>query len=385
MFDLEKLNAKIDERASKLNELKALNAKDVLTDGEKEKFNSISAEMDKLDREVLVMKNEFKLSLQEDLTMPVASKEDIEAPLATMDYRNAFDGYLSGDIANVKNEMVVGIDADGGYIVPESYQRTVLEKLNFLGRTRIISNVMSTSSTLNIPIEGDAPTFTWIDEGGAYGETKSTFDNKQIGAYKLGGIIKVSEELLQDNMINFDAYMANQIAKGIDKAESPAFATGNGTGKPTGYAVTAPVGSNSTTAAVAAVTADELINIYYDLKEEYRSRATWRMNDQTEKAIRKLKNSEGDYIYSPALMEAERPSLLGRPIVIDNSLPNMGTGNKFIIIGDFNYYSIADRGSMSIQRLNELYAGTGFVGFKVKKRVDAKVTLAEAFNAGKNA
>lgn len=385
MFDLEKLNAKIDERASKLNELKALNAKDALTDGEKEKFNSISAEMDKLDREVLVMKNEFKLSLQEDLTMPSASKEDIETPLATMNYRNAFDGYLAGDIANVKNEMVVGIDADGGYIVPESYQRTVLEKLNFLGRTRSISNVMSTSSTLNIPIEGDAPTFTWIDEGGAYGETKSTFDNKQIGAYKLGGIIKVSEELLQDNMINFDAYMANQIAKGIDKAESPAFATGNGTGKPTGYAVTAPVGSNSTTAAVAAVTADELINIYYDLKEEYRSRATWRMNDQTEKAIRKLKNSEGDYIYSPALMEAERPSLLGRPIVIDNSLPNMGTGNKFIVIGDFNYYSIADRGSMSIQRLNELYAGTGFVGFKVKKRVDAKVTLAEAFNAGKNA
>lgn len=385
MFDLEKLNAKIDERASKLDELKALNAKDTLTDGEKEKFNSISAEMDKLDREVLVMKNEFKLSLQEDLTMPTASKEDIETPLATMNYRNAFDGYLAGDYANVKNEMVVGIDADGGYIVPESYQRTVLEKLNFLGRTRSISNVMSTSSTLNIPIEGDAPTFTWIDEGGAYGETKSTFDNKQIGAYKLGGIIKVSEELLQDNMINFDAYMANQIAKGIDKAESPAFATGNGTGKPTGYAVTAPVGANSTTAAVNAVTADELINIYYDLKEEYRSRATWRMNDQTEKAIRKLKNSEGDYIYSPALMEAERPSLLGRPIVIDNSLPNMGTGNKFIVIGDFNYYSIADRGSMSIQRLNELYAGTGFVGFKVKKRVDAKVTLAEAFNAGKNA
>lgn len=385
MFDLEKLNAKIDERASKLNELKELNAKDTLTDGEKEKFNSISAEMDKLDREVLVMKNEFKLSLQEDLTMPTASKEDVETPIATMNYRNAFDGYLAGDYANVKNEMVVGVDADGGYIVPESYQRTVLEKLNFLGRTRIISNVMSTSSTLNIPIEGDAPTFTWIDEGGAYGETKSTFDNKQIGAYKLGGIIKVSEELLQDNMINFDAYMANQIAKGIDKAESPAFATGDGISKPTGYAVTAPVGTNSTTAAVNAVTADELINIYYDLKEEYRSRATWRMNDQTEKAIRKLKNSEGDYIYSPALMEAERPSLLGRPIVIDNSLPNMGTGSKFIVIGDFNYYSVADRGSMSIQRLNELYAGTGFVGFKVKKRVDAKVTLAEAFNAGKNA
>lgn len=385
MFDLEKLNAKIDARASKLGELKQLNAKETLTEGETEKFNAISAEMDKLDREIQVMKNEFKLSLEDDIVLgSKATDAESEKAIATMNYRNAFDGYLMGDMSSVKAEMTVGVDADGGYIVPESYQRTVIQKLNKLGRTRAISNVMTTDSTLNIPIEGDAPTFTWIDEGGAYGETKSTFGTKQIGAYKLGGIIKVSEELLQDNMINFDAYMAGQIAKGIDKAEAPAFATGNGTGKPTGYSIGATVGANSTTAGTTSVTADELLDIYYDLKEEYRANATWRMNDKTEKAIRKLKNTDGDYIYSPAMTEAERPSLLGKPIVIDNSLPDMAAGAKFIVIGDFNYYHIADRGSMSIQRLNELYAGTGFVGFKVKKRVDAKISLAEAFNVGQN-
>ena len=385
-FDLEKLTAKIDLRAERLKELKELNAKDTLSDGEVERFEAINAEMEKLDREILVMKNEFKASMQEDLPLhATAGETQIENALASADYRNAFDKFIEGNLSDVKAEMTVGVDADGGYIVPESYQRTVIEKLNALGRTRAISNVMMTDSTLNIPIEGDAPTFTWIDEGAAYGETKSTFGNKQIKAYKLGGIIKVSEELLQDNMINFDAYMAGQIAKGIDKAESPAFATGNGTGKPTGYSIAASVGANSTTAATNAVTADELINIYYDLKEEYRSRATWRMNDKTEKAIRKLKNTDGDYIYSPAMSEGERPSLLGRPIVIDNSLPDMGASAKFIVIGDFNYYHIADRGSMSIQRLNELYAGTGYVGFKVRKRVDAQVSLTEAFNVGQNA
>lgn len=386
MFDLEKLNAKIDERATKLKELKELNAKETLTDGDVTHFEALEAQMNKLDREIMVMKNEFKLSMDEDLPLGVSAKDEvIERAVATVDYRNAFDQYLVGDFSEVKNEMTVGTDADGGFIVPESYQRTVIEKLNSLGRTRGISNVMTTDSTLNIPIEGDTPTFAWIDETGTYGETKSTFGNKQIKAYKLGGIIKVSEELLQDNMINFDAYMAGQIAKGIDKAEAPAFATGNGTLKPTGYSIGGTVGANSTTAAVAAITADEIIDIYYDLKEEYRANATWRMNDKTEKAIRKLKNTDGDYIYSAAMNEGERPSLLGRPIVIDNSLPDMAASAKFIVIGDFSYYHIADRGALSIQRLNELYAGTGFVGFKVKKRVDAQVSIAEAFNVGQNA
>jgi len=249
----------------------------------------------------------------------------------------------------------------------------------------LMPSVIQTESTVNIPVEGDAPTFTWIDEGGAYGETKSTFGKEQIKAWKLGGIIKVSEELLQDNMIDFDAYMAGQIAKGIDKAESPAFAVGNGSSKPTGYAYAATVGASSTTAGTAAVTADEIIDIYYDLKEEYRDKATWRMTDKTEKAIRKLKNTDGDYIYSPAMNEGERPTLLGKPIVIDNDMAEMGAGNKFIVIGDFDNYQIADRGQMSIQRLNELYAANGYIGFKVHKRVDAKPTLAEAFNAGQNA
>jgi len=305
---------------------------------------------------------------------------------ATAEYKSAFNLFLAGaNPHDFKSEMTVGSDADGGYIVPEEYHDAVITKLNLIGRTRSISNVVGTKTTTNFPIEGDAPTFAWIEEGGAYGSTKATFNNKQIKAYKLGGIIKVSEELLQDTSIDFDAYMGVQIARGIDKAESPAFAMGDGVAKPTGYAYSSNIGPSSTTASTDAVTADELIDIYYDLKEEYRATATWRMTDKSEKAIRKLKNSDGDYIYSKALAEGERPTLLGRPIVIDNSMAEMGAGNKFIVIGDFMSYQIADRGEMSIQRLDEKYADEGFVGFKVTKRVDAKVMLDEAFNAGKNA
>ena len=370
-------------RAEKLTAMKAFNEAHAEMD-EKQvvEFAKMKSDFEKVSRDIELSKTENKLANEVDDVI-VAKVDDA---VNQKDYIKGFDNYLAGkDLSAAMASMTEGTDADGGYTVPESYQNTVVAKLNALSATRSLSTVIGTDSTRNIPTEGDAPTFTWVDEKGSYGDTKSTFSTKQLGAYKLGGIIKVSEELLQDTMINFDSYMAGQIARGIDKAEAPAFATGNGTLKPTGYAVSSTTGTNSTTAAIAAVTADEIMDIYYDLKEEYRRNATWRMTDKTEKAIRKLKNTDGDYIYDAGLNGTERATLLGRPIVIDNSMAELGAGNKFIVIGDFSYYQIADRGAMSIQRLNELYAGTGMIGFKVHKRVDAKLIIAEAFNSGANA
>ncbi len=379
---------KYENRANLLNQLRAFtDAHPEMTDEQVTEYEGIEAKYEKIDASI---KREDAVALRETaLSQPTAAamvSTEVKEATDTEAYRNGFDAFLAGrDLSEFKNAMTVGTDADGGYIVPESYQKTVLMKLNTLGRTRGISNIITTASTLNIPVQLAAPTFAWIAEEGAYGDTKATFGQATLAAYKLGGIIKVSEELLQDNMINFDAYMAGQIAQGVDAAESAAFATGNGSGKPTGYTVTAATGSNSTVAATAAVTSLELIDIYYDLKEEYRDGATWRMTDMTEKAIRKLKDGEGNYLYSAGLTAGERPSLLGRPIVIDSGMAEMGAAAKFIVIGDFNYYQIADRGQMSIQRLNELYAANGYIGFKVHKRVDGKVTLAEAFNSGANA
>ena len=370
-------------RAEALEAMKTFNdANATMTPEQVVEFTALQAKFDKANRDVKLEEAQDKL--RQDVEDIIPTTPNVAG--ANAQYTTNFDNYLAGqNMLDAVASMTEGIDVDGGYIVPESYQKTVVMKLNTLSATRSISTVIGTDSTRNIPTEGDAPTFEWVEETGAYGETKTTFGNKQLGAWKLGGIIKVSEELLQDNKINFDSYMAGQIARGIDKAEAPAFAVGDGVSKPKGYVISSPVGASSTTSAVDAVTADELIDIYYDLKEEYRQRSKWRMTDKTEKEIRKLKDSDGNYLYGKALAEAERATLLGRAIVIDNSMPEMGAGNKFIVLGDFASFQIGDRGSMSVQRLNELYAGNGMVGFKVHKRVDAKVIIEEAFNAGKNA
>jgi len=373
----------IAARAAKLGEMKALNdANPTMDETVQASYDALHAEFTKLNRDVEIAKTEAKLESDVDDVIPSATHGAVEA---NAEYRQAFDNYLAGaNLNDAVASMTEGVDADGGYTVPETYQNTVIQKLNALGRTRSISSVLGTTSTTNIPTEGDAPTFNWIDEEGTYGQTKSTFGNVQLGAWKLGGIIKVSRELLADTAINFEAYMAGQIARGVDKAESPAFAIGDGVKKPTGYTVSATVGASSTTAATDAVTADEIIDIFYDLKEEYRATSTWRMNDRTFKAIDKLKDGNGNYILS-TLADGTNPTIKGRPVVVDNSMADLGAGNKFIVLGDFSYYQIADRGAMTIQRLNELYAGTGMVGFQVTVRVDGKATVGEAFNAGQNA
>ena len=219
-------------RAEKFKEMKALNDANPKMDATIEaKYNALSDEVKALTRNIDLIATENGLRNQVD--EPIIAGVNA---IASADYRNGFDKYIAGqDFADFKAAMTEGVAEDGGYTVPQSYQDTVLEKLNTLSRTRSISNVIGTTSTRNVPIEGDAPTFAWIDETGTYGETDFSFGNKQINAYKLGGIIKVSDELLNDTAINFEAYMANQIAKGVDKAEAPAFSLGNGIKKPTGY------------------------------------------------------------------------------------------------------------------------------------------------------
>lgn len=354
-----------------------------MDDSQLAEFKLLEAKFDKLNRDVKLA--QAKNVLAKEVDDVIISDSTNTLSFSTAEYKSAFDNYLaSKNVSEAVNAMTEGVDVDGGFTVPESYQNTVVAKLNELSATRSISSVMGTTSTTNIPTEGDAPTFAWIDENGTYGETKSTFGKVQLGAWKLGGIIKVSRELLADTAINFDSYMAGQIAKGIDKAESPAFAVGDGVKKPTGYMVTAGVGGSSTTAAVDSITADEIIDIYHDLPDAYRKNATWRMNSATYKAIDKLKDGQGNYLLT-TFSDGTMPKIKGRPVVIDDSIADLGAGNKFIVLGDFSFYQIADRGAMTIQRLDELYAGTGMVGFQVTVRLDAKVTIPEAFNAGQNA
>ena len=200
-----------------------------------------------------------------------------------------------------------------------------------------------------------------------------------IGAYKLATMIKVSEELLNDGVFDIAAYIATEFARRIGAAEEEAFFTGNGTGKPTGILnATGGAELGVTTAGATAITMDEVMDLFYSLRSPYRRNANFLMNDATVKALRKLKNASGDYIWQPSVTAGAPDTILNRPVYTSAFMPTIAGGAKSILFGDLGYYWVADREGRSFKRLNELYAPTGQVGFLASERVDGKLILPEA-------
>ena len=283
-------------------------------------------------------------------------------------------------LPSVVNALEEGTDSEGGYLVPDEYERTLVEALEEENVFRQLANVIRTSSgDRKIPVVATKGTASWIDEEGAYTESDDSFGQVSIGAYKVGTMIKVSEELLNDSVFDLESYIAKEFARRIGAKEEEAFFTGDGSGKPLGVlAATGGAETGVTAASSTAITADELMDLFYSLKSPYRKKAVWVLNDSTIKAVRKLKDSTGQYLWQPSLAVGTPDTLLGRPVKTSAYMPVIAAGAKTIAFGDFSYYWIADRQGRSFKRLNELYAANGQVGFLGSQRVDGKLVLSEA-------
>ena len=305
-----------------------------------------------------------------------------KAGRASDDYRKNFWNAMrsKAPMPAVTNALQIGTDSEGGYLVPDEYERTLVEALEEENIFRQMAKVIKTSSgDRKIPVVASKGTASWIDEEGAYPESDDSFGQVSIGAYKLGTMIKVSEELLNDSVFDLQSYISREFARRIGAKEEEAFFTGDGKGKPLGVlAATGGAETGVTAASATAVTADELMDLYYSLKSPYRKKSVWVLNDSTIKAIRKLKDNNGQYLWQPSLTAGAPDMILGRPIKTSAYMPAIAAGAKTIAFGDFSYYWIADRQGRSFKRLNELFAATGQVGFLASQRVDGKMILAEA-------
>lgn len=195
-------------------------------------------------------------------------------------------------------------------------------------------------------------------------------------------MIKVSDELLNDSVFNLESYIATEFARRIGTKEEEAFFVGDGTGKPIGiFSDTGGAQIGVTAASATAITIDEIMDLFYSLRSPYRKNASFIMNDATVKAIRKLKDGNGQYIWQPSLTAGTPDTILNRPLQTSSYVPLIESGKKSIAFGNFAYYWIADRQGRSFKRLNELYAATGQVGFMATQRVDGKLILPEAIKA----
>ena len=343
---------------------------------------NLGKEIDRLERQAALDAELNKPTADPLTSKPAQPSAEQKTGRASDAYKKAFWNAIrsKNPRPEILNSLLEGTDSEGGYLVPDEFEKTLVQKLTAANVLRPLCHVIQTSfGDRKIPVVASKGTADWVDEEGTYPLSDDTFSQVVLGAYKLATMIKVSEELLSDSVFDIEGYVSEQFGKRIGDKEEDAFLTGNGVSKPIGILHTtggAEVGV--TTAGASAITGDELIDLVYSLRAPYRKSAVFVLNDTTVKLLRKLKDGDGQYLWRPGITENAPDTILGHRIVTSEFMPGVSAANKSIAFGDFSYYWIADRQGRTFKRLNELYATTGQIGFLASQRLDGKLILPEA-------
>ena len=311
----------------------------------------------------------------------IVTEERAATKTGTKEYTEAFWNMIRnrGNYGEVHNALSVGEDSEGGFTVPDEFERKLVEALEGNNIFRGMATVIRTSSgTRKIPIAEDTGEASWIDEGEEIPESDTTFGQTMLSAYKLGTMIKISNELLNDSAFDLASYIARRFGVRMGNAEERAFITGDGVGKPLGLLDDAGAKVGVTTAKTTAISFDEVFQLYYALKAPYRKKAEFLCNEALVLQLMTIKDNNGNYIWKPGLDIGKPDTLLNRPLKTSAFMPEVAAGNKVMAFGDYSYYWIADRQNRTFRRLNELYARTDQVGFLTTQRVDGKLILPEA-------
>ncbi len=347
-----------------------------------------SAVYDRMEAEIIALGKEIErmersAALEAELSRPVGSPltnipgsaMDTKTGRASDAYKHSFLTALRSNFRQVSNVLTEGTDTSGGYLVPDEYDERLIEKLDAENVMRSLGTVIQTSGERKINVAASKPAASWIEEGGELVFSDPQFSQIILDAYKLSVAVKVSEELLADNAYDLEGWLINSFSRALANSEEEAMVIGDGVSKPTGILTSGEVGI---TTAGNKIEADEIIDLIYKLKRPYRTNAVFLTADSTLAAIRKMKDSTGQYLWQPALTAGEPDRLLGYPVYTSAFVPTVAAGQPVLAFGDMSYYNIGDRGVRSFAALHELYAGVGQVAFVCKERVDGKLVLPEA-------
>ena len=303
------------------------------------------------------------------------SENSAEMKIKQRIYNAAFwNGMQTGYVSNALKE---GSDGSGGYLVPDEFDEKIIVALKEENILRKLGKVIKTEHTHKIPRMVDGYEAEWYDENDRFNFSGAKFDEIVFNAYKLGALIKVSNEFLEDTPKDIENFICEMIVERFSRSEEETFFTGDGIGKPLGIIHQAQVGA--VTENTGDINLDDIIELVYSVKKPYRENAVFIMSEEVCAHLKKFKNYNGRNIWKVA--NGEPDMLLGYPVYTTTKLDGVETGNKPVLFGNFDYYCIAERGNRTIQRLSERYAEQGQVGFIGTQRVDAKIVDPEAIKS----
>ena len=364
-----------------------------------EQYDKMTAEVKALGDEIKRLEDQMEMDekLSAATSTPVqmnpsAPKKPVKAT-ATEEYNKHFWDAMRGKFTNdTATGLSVGTDEKGGYTVPDEFERQLIQALEENNIFRTLAHTIRTNSgTRTIPIASEYGSAAWIEEGTAIPESDMTFTVQTLSAYKMGSMIRVSNELLHDSAFDIAGYIAQRLGRRFGNCEEDAFINGSGVSNDPSDHASQPTGiltsiSNAavTTDDASTITFDDVYKLFYGLKGPYRQKAKFLCNETVLLQLMLLKDGNGRYLWKPSLDIGKPDTILGHEIYTSTYMPAItntpaeDAGKKVLLFGDFSYYWIADRTNRSMKRLDELYAVNDQVGFLGTQRVDGKLILPEA-------
>ena len=315
----------------------------------------------------------------------------------------AYGEWLAYGPARLKADSLKALAAQegdlGGFlVVPQELVQRIIVKLKdeVYMRQAATVQMLDRAESLGVPVlDTDLGDPTWTAELSTGSEDTTTpFGKRQLTPHPLARRIKISNKLLRQASIDPEAIVMDRLVYRFARTEENAFLNGNGQNQPLGIFVADANGidtsRDTTTAAAGTVAADDILKTRYALKVQYRQRARWFMHRQIIQLVRLLKDSNGQYLWQPglgtyvaqgtALIGNAPDMLIGHPIFESEVAPSASTSGSYVaVLGDYEYYWIADALNIQIQRLVELYAESNQTGFIGRKETDGMPVLAEAF------
>jgi HK97 family phage major capsid protein len=371
-----------------------------LTAEEQTKYDTIMEDVDKIGAQV---ENEERVAkLETEMTEVI---EEVERGGAdTSDERRYADSFRKVLAATNSNEYMramqdvdresraLQMDSDtaGGYTVaPQVFVASLIKAIDnqvFMRQLATTYQIPKAESMGAPSLDTDPADPTWTSElliGDEDGDT--AFGKRELFPHPLAQYIKVSKKLVRASALNIDQIVRDRLSYKASVVEENAFLNGTGANQPLGVFVASANGINtgqdvSTGNTTTALKADNLIECKYALKPGYWPRARWIFHRDVVKAIRKMKDGEGNYLWRAGLQGDRGDTILEVPIIMSEYAPSTFTSGSYLgIIGDFSRYWIADALSMEIQVLVELFAATNQNGYVLRKETDGMPVLEEAF------
>lgn len=307
------------------------------------------------------------------------------------EHKQAFCNYIrkgvEGDLPKLEAKALsVGSDADGGYLVTHAMSDHIIKIVNETSPMRKLARV-ETISTDSLELIEDTQDFAagWTTETGSVSVTNTPqFGKKTITAYELYAQPSATTKLIDDSSVDIESWLSEKLADVFSRKENTAFISGSGSGQPKGilsYAAGTSWGQIeqlNSGAGAALIEADDIVELYYKLKEDYATRATFLMNRSVAQVVRLLKETTtGQYLWQPGLAAGAPDTLMGVPVMQAADMPAAALNNLVIAVGDFqSAYQIVDRSGIRI--LRDPFTNKPFVNFYSTKRVGGDVVNFEA-------